>query len=136
MSVEFVDTNIFVYANDAEAGARHTASVDLLADIWSRSAGALSTQVLVEFCAAASRKLRMTSEEVADAIRPLSAWMIHRPGHAEILSAIHLQRRHLLSWWDAMVVNSAIQTEASILWTEDLNHGQRFGDLTIQNPFV
>jgi predicted nucleic acid-binding protein len=35
-----------------------------------------------------------------------------------------------------MVVNSAIQTEASILWTEDLNHGQSFGDLLIQNPFV
>ncbi len=52
------------------------------------------------------------------------------------MSAIRLQRQHQLSWWDAMVVNSAIQTDALILWTEDLNHGQRFGQLVIQNPFV
>jgi predicted nucleic acid-binding protein len=35
-----------------------------------------------------------------------------------------------------MVVNSAIQTNARILWTEDPNHGQRFGHLLVQNPFA
>jgi predicted nucleic acid-binding protein len=136
MSVEFVDTNIFVYANDGSAGSRHIASIKLLADIWARRAGALSTQVLAEFYAVAIRKLHMASEEAEEAIRPLNIWTIHQAGHADILSAIRLQRRHQLSWWDAMVVNSAIQTDARILWTEDLNHGERFGNLVVQNPFV
>jgi predicted nucleic acid-binding protein len=136
MSVEFVDTNILVYAHALAAGTRHEIAGDLIEDIWQRRAGALSTQVLAEFYSTVTGKLRMTTERAEDVIRLLGAWTIHRPGHAEILSAIHLQRRHKLSWWDAMVVNSAIQTEASILWTEDLNHGQRFGDLVIQNPFV
>lgn len=136
MSVEFVDTNIFVYANDGKAGSRHTASIKLLDDIWARREGALSTQVLAEFYTAAIRKLHMASEEAEEAIRPLSTWTIHQPGHADIIGTIHLQRRHQLSWWDAMVVNSAIQTNARILWTEDLNHGQRFGHLLVQNPFA
>ena len=136
MSVEFVDTNVFVYANDAGAGARHARSVELLADIWAHRAGALSTQVLAEFYVIAIRKLRMTSEEAEETIQNAAAWTIHRPGHADILSAIRLQRRHQLSWWDAMVVNSAIATDARILWTEDLQHGQRFGDLVVQNPFA
>lgn len=55
---------------------------------------------------------------------------------SDLLSAITLQRRHRMSWWDAMIVNSAIQTDARILWTEDLNHGQRFGHLVVQNPFA
>jgi predicted nucleic acid-binding protein len=136
MSVEFVDTNIFVYANDRDAGARHAASIDLLADLWARRAGALSTQVLAEFYLAAIRKLHMASEEAEAAIRPLSAWIIHQAGHADVLSAIRLQRRHRLSWWDAMVLNSAIRTDATVLWTEDMKHGQRFGELTIRNPFA
>jgi predicted nucleic acid-binding protein len=136
MSVEFVDTNIFVYANDWSAGAKHAASIELLDDIWRRRAGALSAQMLAEFYAVAIRKLHMASEEAEAAIRPLGAWKIHQAGHADILGAIRLQRYHKLSWWDAMVVNSAIQTDARILWTEDLQHGQRFGDLVVQNPFA
>jgi predicted nucleic acid-binding protein len=78
----------------------------------------------------------MTAERAEDVIRPYSVWTIHPPGHADLLSAISLQRRHQLSWWDAIVVNSAIQSDARILWTEDLNHGQRFGHLVVQNPFA
>lgn len=78
----------------------------------------------------------MTAERAEDVIRPLGVWTIHRPGHADILSAIRLQRKYRLSWWNAMVLNSAIRTDATVLWTEDMNHGQRFGDLTIRNPFA
>jgi hypothetical protein len=63
MSVEFVDTNIFVYAHAGGSGSRHERSVALLADLWERGAGALSTQVLAEFYAAATRQLNMTSEK-------------------------------------------------------------------------
>lgn len=41
-----------------------------------------------------------------------------------------------LSWWDAMILNSAIKTGAGILWSEDFTHGQRFGDLLVRNPFA
>jgi predicted nucleic acid-binding protein len=134
MNAEFVDTNILLYAHDRGAGAKHHRAVGLLTRLWDEGSGALSTQILCEFYAAATRKLGMESREAEAVIDDLSAWMIHRPAHDDILRAIALQRRHRLSWWDALAVQSAIELGATTLWTEDLNDGRRFGHLTARNP--
>jgi predicted nucleic acid-binding protein len=49
---------------------------------------------------------------------------------------LHLQSRYRLSWYDSLIVASAIQTQCQVLMTEDLQHGQQFGDLRIENPFL
>ena len=135
MSVEFVDTNLLVYAHDGGAGAKHVQAVDLLARLFEEGAGALSTQVLVEFYAAATRKLGMTSAEAEAVIRDLGGWIIHRPAHADLLKAAQLHRRYKLAWWDALILTSAIELGCAVLWTEDFSDGQRLGPVTIRNPF-
>lgn len=135
MSVEFVDTNILVYAHDGSAGAKHDASVVLLERLFDGGAGAISIQVLCEFYAAATRKLGMSSKEAEDVVSDLAAWSIHRPDHSDVIRAAQLHREHKVSWWDAMVINSAMQLNCSVLWSEDLHHSQRLGTLTIRNPF-
>jgi predicted nucleic acid-binding protein len=77
----------------------------------------------------------MKSEEAEEIIRDFGVWTIHRPGHSDLLKASQLHRGHLLSSWDALVVNSAVELGCPVLWTEDLNHEQRFGSLTVRNPF-
>lgn len=52
-----------------------------------------------------------------------------------LLEAIELQARAKLSLWDALVVQAAIQSGRERLYSEDLNAGQRFGPVTIVNPF-
>ena len=136
MAAEFIDSNILIYANDSDAGRRYRKSVDLIERLTMDGNGALSAQVLAEFYSAGTRKLGMRSEEAEAVIRDLSSWSIHRPGHADILGAIRLQRRHMLAWWDAMILNSAIELDARMLWTEDFNDGQKFGPLTVRNPFA
>ena len=135
MSVEFVDANLLVYAHDGGAGAKHTKAVDLLARLVEEGAGALSTQVLVEFYAAATRKLGMTSAEAEAVIRDLGGWIIHRPAHADLLKAAQLDRRYKLGWWDALILTSAIELGCAVLWTEDFSDGQRLGPITVRNPF-
>ncbi len=135
MSVEFVDTNLLVYAHDGGAGAKHTRAVDLLARLVEEGAGALSTQVLVEFHAAATRKLGMTSAEAEAVLRDLGGWIIHRPAHADLLKAAQLDRRYKLGWWDALILASAIELGCTVLWTEDFSDGQRLGPITVRNPF-
>ena len=135
MSVEFVDTNILVYAHDGGAGSRHDRSVELLTRLFEEAAGALSIQVLAEFYAAATGKLGMKSEEAESVIADLAGWIIHRPNHADVLKAVRLHRRYKIQWWDAMILASAIETGCSILWSEDLNDGQRISTLTVRNPF-
>jgi predicted nucleic acid-binding protein len=136
MTAEFIDTNILIYAEDSGMGAKHRISVDLVTRLARQDTGALSTQVLAEYYNAATKKLHMTSEEAEETIRDLSCWKIHRPSHADIINAIGVQRRFRLSWWDAMIVNSAIESGAGILWSEDLSNGQDFGTLAVRDPFA
>ena len=135
MSAEFVDTNVLIYAHDGGAGKKHNAAVDLLARLFESSTGAVSIQVLAEFYSAATRKLAMSSKAAEDAIRDLGSWIIHRPGHADLLRASRLHRRYKIGWWDALIVNSAAELGCSVLWSEDLTDGQRYSGITIRNPF-
>jgi len=135
MSAEFIDTNVLVYAHDGGAGTKHGRSVELLTRLFEDGNGVLSVQVLAEFYAAATKKLAMKSEEAEAAISDLGGWTIHRPGHADVLKASRLHRRYNVAWWDAMALNSAIESRCSILWSEDLSDGQRYGTVTVRNPF-
>jgi predicted nucleic acid-binding protein len=53
----------------------------------------------------------------------------------DVLAAIKLQTRYRLSFWDAMIVQSANVLGCDIIWTEDLSHGQRINQTVSQNPF-
>jgi predicted nucleic acid-binding protein len=136
VSPEFVDTNIFVYAEDGSAGEKHSGSVRLIERLGEEGSGALSTQVLAEFYSAAFHKLHLSSELAEQTMAGLAGWTLHRPDHADLIRAAHLHRRYKIQWWDALIVNSALELGCSILWTEDLRHGQRIGGLTVRNPFT
>lgn len=136
MSVEFVDTNIFVYAHEGGAGLKHDKAVELIAQLFEEQTGAVSIQVLTEFYVTATKKLGMKSEEAEEAIADLGAWTIHRPAHGDVLRACKIQRQHRINWWDALIVNSAVELGCDVLWSEDLANGQRFGTMTVKNPFV
>ena len=136
MSVEFVDTNVLIYAHDGGAGQKHERSVQLLSRLVEDGAGAISIQVLAEFYSAATRKLGIASQEAAEILADLGGWIIHRPGHADLLRAARFQRRYKMSWRDALVVTSAVESGCSVLWSEDLADGQRYGSVTVRNPFV
>lgn len=135
MSAEFVDTNVLVYAHDGGAGAKHDRAVKLLARLFEEGSGALSIQVLSEFYAAATRKMAMKSAEAEQVLRDLGGWTMHCPGHADLLRASRLHRRYMVAWWDALILTSAIELGCSVLWSEDLTDGRRYGTVTVRNPF-
>lgn len=53
-----------------------------------------------------------------------------------MLEAIDIGRRSRISFWDALIVVAAIKGDASVIYSEDFNHGQKFGSVQILNPFV
>jgi predicted nucleic acid-binding protein len=136
MSVEFVDTNILIYAHDATAGRKHDKSVELVSRLANDDSGAISLQVLTEFYAAATRKLRMASEKAEEIIGDFGTWTVHHPTKANLVQAIQLHRRYNINFWDALILNSATELECNILWTEGLSHGQQYGVVTVRNPFL
>ncbi len=134
----FVDTNILVYAHDRTAGARHEKARDVVLALWDSRAGCLSIQVLQEFYVTVTQKVaRPLDRVVATAIlRELTAWQVHQPRPVDVLQAIDLQARAQLSFWDAMILQSALQLECAALYTEDLPAVQMVDGLRLVNPLA
>ena len=132
----FVDTNIFVYAVDASAGAKHDAARHALDELWRTESGALSTQVLQEFYVTVTRELPrpMAKRTARDLVADYDAWTPYRPETSDVLAASELAERHRLSFWDALIIVSAQRAGASVLLSEDLKDGQAFGPVTVTNP--
>lgn len=135
MAPEFVDTNILAYAHDGGAGTKYEIARALISKLDQESSGALSTQILIEFYNVAIKKLAIGSDEAAEIVGDFGGWTIHRFALADLLSAAGLHRRYKISWWDALVLQSAQSLGCQTLWTEDLTHGQRYGTVTVRNPF-
>ncbi len=135
---EFVNTNILVYAHDPSTGAKHKRAKQLLLDLWEAERGALSLQVLQEFYVTVTRKVPrpLDPESAAEIVAALSVWRVHAPGVKDLLSAIAVQRRYQLSFWDAMVIQSAALLRCGTIWSEDLNPGQVYEGARCRNPFV
>lgn len=135
---QFVDTNVLIYAHDVSAGQKHARAKKLLQDLWETRAGCLSVQVLQEFYVNVTGKLAkpLPPDTASRIVAHLSAWDVHRPSINDVLHAIQLQQRYQVSFWDAMVLTSALQLGCHTLWSEDLNPGQRYGRVTVMNPFT
>jgi predicted nucleic acid-binding protein len=136
--VEFVDTNVLVYAYDPSADRRHLAARDLLDRLWRDGRGVLSVQVLQEFYVTVTRKVRVPvpADTAADRLRGLLRWRVHAPLPGDVVAAAAMSARHRISLWDAMIVRSASETACHTLWTDDLNDGQVIEHVRVRNPFA
>ena len=132
---EFVDTNILIYAFDTTAGDKRRVAVELITRLWLDHRGCISLQVLQEFYVAATRKLILEPAQAVLQISRLGRWRLHRPSVDDVLAAIELHRSHSVSFWDALILRSAQASQCSILWSEDMSSGQRWGNLEVRNPF-
>jgi predicted nucleic acid-binding protein len=135
MSGEFVDTNIFVYAHDSSSPRKQQISIELIDRLSATRLGRLSTQVLVEFFSAVTRKLDLRPAIAVDILSDLAAWLVYAPSADDVMEAARLSARHSISVWDALIVQAALGSRCTILWSEDLQHGRRFQTLVIRNPF-
>jgi predicted nucleic acid-binding protein len=135
---QFIDTNVLIYAHDQSAGAKHLRARALLTELWNDNNGCLSIQVLQEFFVNITRKVArpLDADTARQIVADLGCWTVQTPTVADVLDAITLQQRYQLSFWDAMIVTSAIQLKCDILWSEDLSDGQTYGSLRVTNPFI
>ena len=134
----FVDTNVLVYAYDRAAGAKRDLARDLLEALWNQGRGVLSTQVLQEFYVNVRRKTTpsVSQEEARALVADYLAWDPIVNDGAAVLEAVDASHRYRLSLWDALIVVAARRGEASVLYSEDLDHGQTFGSVQVLNPFL
>ena len=135
----FLDTIVFIHSFDRSAASKARKATQLIRKALSTQKGIISYQVVQEFFNVALRKFSQPMTP-ADAGQYLGA--VFRPllgvhsSQALYAEALHLQVKSRLSWYDSLIVSAAIQAHCDFLYTEDLQHGQRFGNLHIANPFL
>lgn len=127
----FLDTVILVYAVSTDTPRSERAEVLL------QRGGFISVQVLNEFAAVAHRKLKMTWEEIREALRAVRS--LCEPAAAITASthesALRLAARYRYNFYDALILAAALESGCRTLYSEDMQHGQTIEGLTIQNPF-
>ena len=133
----FVDTNIFVYRQDASDPVKQSRAEDWLRLLVQRRSGRLSFQVLQELYSTLTRKLKpgISVTRAQQIIRDLVVWQPATIELATLERAWFLQERYSVSWWDALIIAAAQSCECQVLLTEDLQHGQIFGEVQVINPF-
>ncbi len=132
----FIDTNIFLYADDEDAGKKQQVARSLLVALMGSGQAVVSTQVLQEFFVVATRKLGLAPELARERVENLARLDVVLLRPELVLSAIDLHRLRALSFWDALVVRAAAVSGCTRLVSEDLQHGQVIDGVRIENPFL
>ena len=128
----FFDTNVLLYLLSEDA-AKADRAEELIA-----SGGVISVQVLNEFAAVTSRKLGMSWGEIRDILLPIRAVCEIEAVTVETHDrGIEIAERYGFSFYDAMIVASALRGGCKTLYSEDLQQGQVIDrQLRIRNPFA
>lgn len=131
----FLDTNVLVYAA-AGRGADESKRLRAIELIENEDFG-LSAQVLQEFYVTVVRKAKvpLSSEAALEWIEQLEAFPCVSIDTSLVKIAIELGQRYRIGYWDAAILAAADMLGARTLYSEDLNHGQRYGTIRVCNPF-
>jgi len=133
----FVDTNVLVYAFDRSEKEKQEIAQKLLDKEGSLGKISLSTQVLQEFFVTVTRKLKkpLSIHDASIAVQLFSVYPLVIINPKLILKAIDRHRKESFSFWDALIVEAAIQADCELLLSEDMQNGRIIGNLEIVNPF-
>jgi predicted nucleic acid-binding protein len=135
----FLDTNVFVYSLDRTAPKKALRATELIREALDTHKGVISFQVAQEFFNVAFRRFTRpmsvseAEQYLGSVLRPLMAVQSSAGLYVE---ALQLKDRYRLSWYDSLIVAAAIQAECSLLYSEDLQHGQELRGLKVWNPFL
>jgi predicted nucleic acid-binding protein len=132
----FLDTNILLYAALGQEHAGHR---------WERAREIALTedyctsgQVLAEFYNVSTCKGAppLTSDEASEWIRVIAMKPCQPVTPEVVLAGIDHARRYQISYWDGAIIAAAERLGAKVLYSEDLNHGQTYGSVRVENPFL
>jgi predicted nucleic acid-binding protein len=136
MRVEcFLDTNVLVYA--ASSSRNEAAKRERALKLVQEADFGLSVQVLQEFYVTVTRKMKnpMAPELAVALMDEYRVFPTVPTDYPLVVSAVELSVKYGISYWDGAIIAAAQVLEADTLYTEDLNHGQRYETVRVVNPF-
>lgn len=135
----FLDTNILVYSLDPVDPRKARIAEELVTRGVGSRLGVISYQVVQEFMNVSLRQFQVTmtvTELELYFFKVLLPMMTIPSSSGLFVEALRLKTVGQIAWYDSLIVAAAIQGDCEVLYSEDMQHGRRFGDLVIQNPFL
>lgn len=138
MSVDFLDSNVFIYLFDPVHIKKRDIATGLVRGALQNNSACISFQVVQETLRVVTEKLpQAASAEDAKkfflhSLQPL--WRV-MPSAELYATALQLKERWKFAFYDSLIVAAALQAGCKRLLSEDLQHGQRIEGLRIENPF-
>jgi predicted nucleic acid-binding protein len=131
----FIDTHVFVYADDAGNADKRARALGIVDHAVRSGLGVISTQVLLEFYAVATRKLAVSPELARAKVALLSRMDVVEVSPSDVLGAIDNQRLHGVSIWDGLILRCAKKAGCTRLLSEDLQQDRDYDGVRVENPF-
>ncbi len=130
-----LDTNVLVYSVDATPENRNkkARAIELI-----RAADfGLSAQVLQEFYVTVTRKLAkpMAPASALKFLDRFRAFPVVSVDSGLVIEGVRNSLKYQISYWDGTILAAAERLRAQTIYSEDLNHGQRYGSIEVLNPF-
>jgi predicted nucleic acid-binding protein len=132
----FIDTNVLAYAEASDLPVKQRAALDLLRQLYEQASGVLSTQVLQEYCNVALKKLRMPAQQLRARLDLYEQFEIVQVTPVIVRAGLDLHQTRSLGFYDALIVASAQTAGCNVLFSEDLNTGEKMGPVRVVNPFA
>ncbi|MBF0557405.1 MAG: PIN domain-containing protein [Nitrospirae bacterium] len=133
----FIDTNIIVYAYDISDKEKHYKAVEIIEGLWKSGLGVVSTQVLQEFFFNVTKKIPNPLDVIAtrEIIKDFLKWDVVVNNGDSVIEAIEIHQKYKYSFWDSLIITSAMRGRANLLLSEDFSDGQIIEGVAIRNPF-
>ena len=136
MSKIFLDSNVVVYANDEREPAKQARARERIAQAMRERTGVVSTQVLQEYAVVALSKLHQDPNAVLRNLLLLESFEIIQLTPALIRRGVELHLQYRIDFWDASILAAAELARCERLLSEDLNAGQVYAGVRVENPFA
>jgi predicted nucleic acid-binding protein len=136
-AADFLDTNILVYAYDAGEPRKQSIAQELtrraLAGEFS-----ISVQVVSEFAATMLQKISppATAEQLLSILDALAPITTVSADQETVRRAVEARSAYGLHFYQAMIIAAAEQAGCQRIWSEDLNPGQQYFGVQVENPFT
>ena len=135
MTKLFLDTNVVIYGLDPREPSKQARCLAWLRQAAQANSLTISPQVCAEARSVAVRKLKIEAEDAAKAVLGLLPWCTAPYGADEVRRALGLVRNWRLSWWDSVIIASALAAGCTHFVTEDGQSAPVIEGLTFIDPF-
>ncbi len=129
----FLDSNILIYSYSRNDMEKQSVARKLITECNSY----ISTQVLQELTNIINRKFNFSFTDAQKAIEECCRNNnLHINTEETILQACNIAQSYGFSFYDSLIISSALECGCSTLYSEDMQHTQKIGqNLVVINPF-